>query len=172
MKLFSDTLNKTLLFSNSLKINHFAKHFVQQSVLIVQEPPMHHLLHLLIRPEDLSSRCLLWWSKNIGISGREIWGVHRMWQAHKLQVPDGGTSVMRGMEPSMLPVQAACRILCEWLLMTHVNYSCVHSLSLIYIVLLRVLYDSYIQRVGSKRRGVYFKGFCFFCDFILEIKLK
>ena len=51
-------------------------------------PLMHHLLHLFIGPERLASHRLFERSKDMKVTGAEVWRVRRMWKTLEGQILD------------------------------------------------------------------------------------
>jgi hypothetical protein len=44
---------------------------------------VHRLLHLFVGPERLASRHLFEWSKDMKVTGVEVWRVRRLWKTLK-----------------------------------------------------------------------------------------
>jgi len=49
------------------------------------QPLVHRLLHLFVGPERLASHRLIEWSKDMKVTGVEVWQVRRMWKTLKGQ---------------------------------------------------------------------------------------
>ena len=49
------------------------------------QPLVHRLLHLFVEPERLASHRLFEWSKDMKVTGGEVWRVRRMWKTLKGQ---------------------------------------------------------------------------------------
>jgi len=49
------------------------------------QPLVHRLLHLFVGPERLASQRLFEWSKDMKVTGGEVWRVRRMWKTLKGQ---------------------------------------------------------------------------------------
>jgi len=49
------------------------------------QPLVHHLLHFFVGPERLASHRLFEWSKDMKVTGVEVWRVRRMWKTLKGQ---------------------------------------------------------------------------------------
>ena len=52
------------------------------------QPLVHHLLHLFVEPERLASHRLFERSKDMKVTGGEVWQVRRMWKALEGQILD------------------------------------------------------------------------------------
>ena len=50
------------------------------------QPIMHRLLHLFLRPESLASHRLFEQSKDMKVTGDEVWRVRRMWKTLEGQI--------------------------------------------------------------------------------------
>ena len=49
---------------------------------------MHGLLHLFVGPERLASHCISEQSKDVEVTGGEVWRVQQMWKTLEGQILD------------------------------------------------------------------------------------
>jgi len=69
------------------------------------QPLMHCLLHLFIGPEILASHRLFEWSKDMEVTGGEVWRVWWMWKTLEGQILDCCNSRTGSMGPSIVMLQ-------------------------------------------------------------------
>jgi len=73
------------------------------------QPLLHCLLHLFVGPERLASHRLFERSKDMKVSGDEVWRVQRIWKTLEGQILDGCNSLTGSMGPSIVMLeQSTC----------------------------------------------------------------